>query len=231
MKKEEILKFYNNFRIYIFPAVVAIASLFLIVFAIYPQTIKLIDNQQSAEGLVSKSKFMENKVSALEGFDEEDLAQKVRLALASLPADKDFGNILGLLQQLITESGFDVISISLGNTGGRIGSTESYELRLEIQGEKSGLSTLISNIENSPRLIRLNSITTSSNQASQKMDVSLAVGALYSKVPQSFGSADSPLPQITQQDEELISKLSGVGSITTPGSTDFSPRGKPNPFE
>lgn len=230
MRKETIIKFYLNFRLYIFPATVALASFFLIMFAIYPQTVKLVSGQRSTEELKDKSIFLETKIVALESLSEEDLSQKVSLALAAFPADKDYGNIFDLLQRLVAESGFRITSISLGNAGYKVGNTDSYEVKMEIQGSRLMFSSLLNNLENSSRLVRVNSLDISSGQASQSVDASLILGVLYSKMPQSFGAADSPLPQITQEDEELIAKLERSGRQAS-ASLPLFPRGKSNPFE
>lgn len=231
MKKETIIKFYSDFKLYIFPAVVALSSLFLIIFAIYPQTMKLIENQQSADNLIKKSKFLETKVTALEGYNGEDLSQKVRFVLASLPAEKDFGNIFELLQQLISESGFSIASISLGNSGTKIGNADSYEVKLEIKGSKAMFPILLNNLESSDRLIRVNSIDVASHQAAESLDASLSIGVLYSQMPQNFGAADSPLPTLSQKDEELLAKLSAGRSVPQPEEQPSTARGKSNPFE
>ncbi len=229
MQKENLIKFYSDFKIYIFPAVVVISGLFLTIFAIYPQTAKLISNQQSADGLINKSQFLETKVAALGSFNKADLSQKVRAALVVFPADKDFGNIFSLLQKIAMESGFNITSISLGNAGGKLGNTESYEVRLDIRGDKTLMPVLLGNLERSPRLIIINNIDVSANQARQT-DISLIIGVLYSQFPRNLGTIDSPLPEITQEDENLLAKLSRA-VIQTSGSIDSVPKGKANPFE
>lgn len=228
--KKELIKFYLEYKLYIFPAVVALSSLFLIIFAIYPQTIKIIDGQKFASDLANRSKFLETKVEALESVDEEGLARKVRFVLNALPADKDFANVLALLQQIITESGFSVTSITLGNTSSKIGNSDSFEVRVEVKGAKVFLGGLLSNLENSPRLIRVKIIDISSNANQQSVDIALSLEVLYSTLPKSFGTVDSPLPQLTPEDEGLIAALEKI-NITTPTSFAQSPRGKANPFE
>lgn len=232
MKKEEVIKFYINFRLYIFPAIIALSSLFLIIFAIYPQTVRLIDNQKSADEFLNKSKFLETKVSALENYNEEDLAQKTGLALAAFPADKNFGDTLDLLQRIIAKSGFSIVSITLGNAAGKLGNIDSYDVKLDLQGSKALLPILLSNLDNSPRLIKINSIDIS-NQASSVSDIAMVVSVLYAGVPKNFGTSDSPLPQITQKDDELFARLAGgSGSVPlTSGQQQTTPRGKPNPFD
>lgn len=232
MKKESISNFYQKYRLYIFPSLVALSSLFLIVFAIYPQTMKLIDNQKAIGDLMTKSKFLETKVSALESINSEDLSTKVGSVMQALPADKDFGNILDLLQQLVTQSGFSISSISLSNSSSKAGKTESFEVKLEVKGAKSLFKNLLTNLENSPRLIRVSTIDFSSNPASQIVDASLVIEVLYSKLPQNFGAEDSPLPQINQNDSRLLALLTKTTTISSSSATlNISPRGKANPFD
>ncbi|MBI2196744.1 hypothetical protein HYU45_04020 [Candidatus Daviesbacteria bacterium] len=232
MKKEDLIKFYSKYKLYIFPAVVAISSIFLSLFVIYPQVNKLIDNQQAIGDLINKSDFLENKVNALESYDSEDLLRKLEYALVTLPGEKDFGIVLGSLQKLTIESGFNIGSISFGSGAGKSGNSESFEVKLDIKGPRAGLQTLLSNLENSPRLIRVKSINVSSNQASQALDIALAVEVLYSPLPKNFGSPDSPVPELSQKDEELIARLINEGTII-PGTLFIpsSPKGKSNPFE
>ncbi|MBI2314643.1 hypothetical protein HYU93_01095 [Candidatus Daviesbacteria bacterium] len=237
MKKEELLKFYQAYKLFIFPAVVALSSLFLIVFAIIPQTTKLLDNQKVASDLLNKSKFLETKASILEDYSNNDLSQQVENTLSVFPQEKDFGNILGLLQQLTAQSGFSVVSISLGESGSKLAETNSYSVKLQVKGVKVLFQTLLNNLDNSLRLIRVSSIDVSTNQAFQTIDASLTLDALYSSVPQSFGTVDAPLSQLTQQEEGLLASLASTveaerGSSTVqPVEQPVSPRGKSNPFE
>ncbi len=234
MKKENLLKFYQTYRLYIFPGVVAMSSLLLIVFAIFPQVAKLISNQKGEGELISKSKFLESKAEALESYNKEDLARKLEIALAAYPEGKDFGVAIGLLQQIVAQSGFTISSIALGNSSQTSGGSQSYALKMEMIGVKPGLPILINNLESSPRLVRVNNIDVFSAGNLQSINVSLVVQVLYAGLPKSFGSSDSPLPELSQADEDLITKLTGVGGVISQPelvSTPSTPRGKANPFE
>lgn len=235
MKKIDF-KFYQTYKLYIFPAVVSLSSLFLIVFAIIPQTAKLLENQRSVGELSAKSKLLEAKVSALESYDENDLSSKVGFVLSSLPADKDFVNILGLLQNLTGMSGYSVTAISVAATSGKPGKTSNYTVKLEVTGARALFQTLLYNLENSPRLIRVDNIDISSNQASGVLNAALTLQVLYAQLPQNLGTEDSPLPKIDPKDEELLTSLSQFSQAAgraeaTQSSMLSSPRGKSNPFE
>jgi len=231
VKKQEILKSYQTYKLYIFPIVVAISCLILIIFVIYPQTVKLISDQQVAAETESKSTLLEVKAQELEEYDTLDLNQKVDIALGAYPTDKDFISAMGILQNIIAKSGFNVVSISLGSSLAPT-STQSYNLKVEILGIQTLLPILLSNIENSPRLMKVNSIQASQG-GSQGTAISLNIDVLYAAAPEGFGSIDSPLPQLSEKDEEIITKLARSSTPISPTqiSPILGPRGKANPFE
>lgn len=237
MKKEELLKFYQDYRIYIFPLLVALSSLVLIVFVIYPQISKLIANQQIKEEISSKSSFLEVKAQVLDSVDQVDLERKVDFALRSFPADKDFASVLGLLQALAAQSGFSIISAQLGAAQPKGGNVESYTLRLDLLGSNTSLLVFLSSIENSTRIMRVSSIEVSPGRESQGATVSINVEVLYSSAPKTYGSLDSPLPELDSEDEEIIARLAGASGLTgsqagqPATSGPLGPRGKSNPFE
>ena len=234
MKKETILKFYSSYKLFIFPAVVALSSLILIVLVILPQTLKLITNQKVGEDLLNKSQSLEVKAQTLESINEEDLSRNVRYALAVFPSDKDFGNVVGLIQKITSQTGFNIVSLNLGgNTAAKAG-TQSFNVTLQLTGSRALLPSLLSALENAPRLMRVGSLEISS-VAGGGAQVSLGLDVLYSPAPAEFGTVDSPLPKLSQKDEELLVRLARVGSQSVSGgaSSGFvsTPRGKVNPFE
>lgn len=236
MKKENLLRYYQIYKMYIFPAVVALSSLFLIIFVIYPQTAKLISNQTKISDLTGKLELLETKVSALESYDEKDLSKKLELALAVFPAEKDLGRVFSLLQETVLRSGFTVTGMSLSGNSQKTENTDSLGVKLEMSGDRALFQTLLRNLENTSSLIRVKSIDVVSARSVTGLDVLLLVDVLYSVLPQDFGKIDSPLPSLSQKDEELLVnlvKVSARPSLFASGSStlQFSQRGKANPFE
>ena len=233
MRREEILKFYLSYRLYIFPAIVAFSSLILIIFVIYPQIMSLLTNQKNISDLINRSKDLEVKAQALESLNGEDLSRKVEYALSSYPDNLDFGNVIGLIQNLTTQSGFSAISISIGSSSTKLPNSQSYGIKLDVAGPKSLFSILLTNIERSIRLIRISSVEVTNSQNQQSVNASLSLDILYSPLPGSFGNIDSPLPQLTDKDEQLLATLAKNTTPTISSSTNvvLPPRGKANPFE
>lgn len=233
MKKEELLKFYQKYKLYIFPSIVVLSSLILIIFVIFPQIVKLLDNQKVEKEIQNKSKFLEAKAQSLETYDLEDLNRKVNFALSAYPTDRDAVNAISLIQGLISPLGFNILSINLGSSAAKSTKEQSYGFKLELQGPVSLIQSLLSALDNSPRLIRVSSVDITTAGVSQAANVSLAVDMLYAAAPAGFGSVDSPLPELTEKDEEVIAKLARLGAPTpqTQAPAQLGPRGKANPFE
>lgn len=235
MKKEEILKFYQNHRLYIFPLAVVFSSLILIVFVIYPQMVKFISNYKVEREIIDKSKFLESKVRSLESYDSADLNRKVEFALNSYSIDKDFINAVGLLQNLTAQSGFSITSMSLGGNSQKKENAQdqSYSIKLEITGPTTQLPALLSSIDSSPRLMRVSSMDTVLEKDPKSAVISLNVEVLYSAAPKDIGDIYAPLPSLSEQDEEIIAKLAGLSSQANfqQPVVQSGPRGKENPFE
>lgn len=233
MKKEELLKFYLNYRLYIFPAIAAFSCLMLAVFVIYPQSVKLLDNQRIKQEVSKRLSFLEAKATSLESFDEEDLNSKVKHTLNSYPAEKDFANVLGLLQNLTVQAGFNIISLGLGQGAGKDAKVQSYTIKLDILGPVRFFPVLLNNIEGSPRLMRVSNIESSVGRDLAFATMALNIEVLYSEAPGGFGTVDSPLPELSEKDEEVLGTLveSAVLFPQAEATAEALPRGKSNPFE
>lgn len=229
--------FYLNFRIFIFPAVVALSSLILIVFVISPQTIKLIQNQKVQGELIEKSKFLEAKAVTLEELDEAALQKKLGYALTAFPPEQDFVFVLGILQEVAGKNGFSIVTLSVQRGSQSSGSSQKYGIKLDVIGAKNFLPSFISSIESSGRIMKVGNMEISPVREGDTVNVSVDIEVLYAPSPTSFGGPESPLPELSEKDEELLTKLAatGVGISVLPqqqpSSQPPSPRGKANPFE
>lgn len=228
MKKENLALIYQKYRLIIFPAAVVLSCLILIIFVMIPQIGKLLKNSQTEADFKVQADFLETKVEALESLDEEELARKVKYVVASFPPEKDFAILITLLQKIAQESGFTIASLSFG--GGKSSQEQGYGITVEMAGPKSLFAGFLNSIETSPRLMRINHIEISSGRSADVIDASLAIEALFAPVPGNLGSVNSPLPQVSQGEEELLDRLarSQVMSLTV---VELSSTGKSNPFE
>lgn len=232
MTKEILVSFYSKYQLIIFPILVAISSIILIVLMIYPQITRLLTNEQSLREIRHNLQFLEVKAQDLESLDEVDLTTRVSVSLAALPADKDFVQAVGAIQQLVQRSGFELISLQLGSSKESSG-VLGFAIKIEISGPKITLGQLLTSIETSQRVMKVSSIEVTATRSGDLINASLTIDVFYSPVPSTIGAINAPLPKLTSEEEELIITLSSaIPSAPAPPTTFVpQPRGKANPFE
>lgn len=224
-------KIYNTYKLYIFPMIVGVSCLVLIVFIIYPQLSGLLANFQTENQIKSKFVAMEVKAQTLETIDAQDLTNKLDLALNFYPQDYDFATVVGILQNVVGKYGFSIVSLNLSRSSQQSKSADSsFNVKLEIAGPKTSLGTLISAVENSPRVMKVNAIEISGIKLNENASVVLSIGVYFKPMPNTFGGVDSPLPALTDKEEAILATLAKVNPASTTQFTSVS-RGKPNPFE
>lgn len=228
MKKESLALIYQKYRLVIFPAVVSLSCFVLIVFIMIPQVVSFLKNSQVEADFKTKSEFLDTKVEALESLNESELLRKVKYVVESFPQEKDFVTLIALLQKITSENGFSIASLLFG--GGGVFKEQGYGISMEVVGPKSIFTRLLHSIETSPRLMRIDHIEISSGRSADVISANLAIVALFAPVPGNLGSVNSPLPQVSQGEEELLDRLarSQVTSLTV---VELSSTGKSNPFE
>lgn len=231
MKKEDILNFYQKYKLIIFPVLVSVSSVILIVLVIYPQLAKLISNNEMYNTINERSKFLEVKAVELNSLDETDLQNKLNLSLAALPPSKDYTEVISILQSLTNKTGFNIISLQFGQSADSKGDKSNFAVKLDIVGPKVTLDALLDNIEKSYRPMRVSGMELTTNSGgSAVVNVALAINVYFAQLPSSIGSIDAPLPQLSQKDQELITSLSSSVNVPTTPNVEIS-RGKVDPFE
>lgn len=228
MKKGNLVLIYQKYRLIIFPLAVAFSCLILIVFVMIPQLNKFLKNSKTEADFKAKSEFLDTKVEALESLDERDLQRKLKDVVASFPQEKDFITLITLLQKITSENGFSMISLAFGKSGSS--KDQGYGILIEVTGPKSIFARLLNSIETSSRLMKIENIEISSGKSGDNISANLAIVAFFAPFPNNLGSVDSPLPQISAGEEELMAKLARGQEIPLT-IMEFSSTGKSNPFE
>jgi len=234
MNKSAILLFYQKYKLILFPLAVTLSSLVLIFLVITPQISRLLDTNRNIDQLSKKNAFLEAKAQELAVLDGEDLQTKLNLALLALPQETDFANLIGVILNLSSQAQFSLVSFQTDRVDPKTGSKASaYGVRLILSGPKETLETLLSDIEQNSRVMKVTSVEYTAVRSDEPIDVQLGIEVYYSSIPSSLGAVDTPLPKLSDKDETIIATLArniqqslSVSQISVSG-----PRGKANPFE
>lgn len=227
-------KIYSTYKLYIFPSLVGICCIVLIGLIIAPETIKFFTNQQKEKDITARFTNIEAKAAELTKYNEAELNQQTQIVLSLLPAERDFIGSIDALQAAITKSGFSVTNINLSQEGGvKGGAGSSYLIKVDVSGPRPTLSSLISNIENGAKVMKIQSMNIVPTVNEGMVNGVLSIEVFYSPLANVSAAPDAPLPKLSAQEEQLLVKLattvpmnSGISSSTVSG-----PKGKENPFE
>ncbi len=216
----------SQYKLFIYPLVVVVASVVLIVFLILPQLKGLFLGQGNLNEAQGRLNVLSVKATELESLNANDLSQKLEVALAALPTDKDFSALIGIFKGLAGSSGMNLTSLHLG--GGV--DQDGFTVKADMIGSATSLGNLLSSIETSPRVMRVQSMETTSSGLGNTIFTTLTVLVYFSPSPKTLGSVDSALPNLSDDDQHVLATLArtNVGAINQPTSL---PSGKSNPFE
>lgn len=233
IKKEDLIELHNKYRLIIYPVLVAISSLILTAFVIFPTLLELLSDRKSSEELTSKSKILEVKAATLEVLDDSELKKNLSLALIALPSDKDLITAISSLQNIVRSSGFNILNLQVGGSLNKSSGSLGFSLKTEINGPQLRLSALLEAIESTTPIMKVGDVTISSS-TSGVVSGSILVEVFYAPIQPSTPAAQSPLPELSEKDYQTLSSLNiEAPSTTGEGNQSFTllPRGKANPFE
>lgn len=239
MKKEELLTFYLKYRIYIFPIAVTLSSLTLIALVIYPQISNLLTNRNVYTEVVQKSQFLEVKAQDLATIDEEEVKRKLAIALTAFPEDKDYTEIIGLMQILVSKYGFVLDSLQIGTVATeKLGAANGFVIELQLQGSKVEFGELLATLEDTSRVMKIQRVERSSNAGAESViKGNVTLNIYYAPLPANLGAIDTPVTKLTPEDDTLIENLENdrkelyAGFSSENQDTSLVPKGKANPFE
>lgn len=222
-----------EYKFLIYPFVTVLAALFLLFIFILPQLKNFFEGQKNLTVMENRARVLEAKASDLESYDKDRLEERLGVALASLPTEKDLPVVLGILQSLSANSAVTLVSFQISGPQVSDPKSSSFGVKLDITGTTRALENFVESIEASYRVMKVSSVEVSPLGTSGQISSIVGVDVFFTPAPKEFGSIDEPLPKITEQDEEIIAKLATSETLaeTLSPLAASEETGKSNPFE
>src|SRR3989344_2097812 len=233
--KENIKIFYFKYKFIIFSIAVILSCLILIALVIYPQLLSLLEKRRVHQEITQKTEILVVKANELESINEEELSKKIENITLALPPDQDYTSAINVLQNIISENGFSLVSMQLSQSSVAVPNLKGFSIKIETIGPRLVFSNLLNSIENASRVMKVSGLELTSQRRNDEVSASITVDVYFAPLPTTLGASDSPLSKLTENEEEIVSKLSQ--NIKTNGfnassglSGSLPSRGKLNPF-
>ncbi|MEX2007559.1 MAG: hypothetical protein WD992_02185 [Candidatus Levyibacteriota bacterium] len=204
---ETLKAIYNAHRAYVIPALMIIASVFLVFFALIPQIQDLLTTLSERSIEQQKLQTLKSNLNLLTTTDEVDLDSKLGVALRALPQDKDFESILTTISSVADRAG-----IGLGNFEFRVGDIAgsapednllpSLGVTLVVSGGASGASRFMTDLAESLPISEVKKIDINVDFAT------ILVAFYYKSLSSANISVDTRLTPLSAKQTELLDQLS-----------------------
>lgn len=215
----------SEYKLFIYPMIVALASFCLIFFLIVPQLKDFLVGQGDLDQAKTRLSSLDVKAKELESINNSDLNHDLLLALYALPVEKDFSILVGILKELASQSGVNLLSLHLGSSQ----DPNEFIIKADLIGSSSALGTLLNNIEKTPRVMKVRSVESAASGVGNTISATVAVTVFFSPAPKSLGAIDSSLPKLSDKDQVILTGLSR--SNVTSAVPVLAPAGKADPFQ
>ena len=194
-------------------AIIGVLAVFVIV--VYPRFLTI----QKSWSKISQNKEqiskLKQKLSVLNSLNEDDLKDAIERSQLYLPVENDVSELLGFLGSRTAESEVALGDFNISGSGLR--SSNDLDLDLQINGEQEKLFAFNRILKSSGRTIAVNtlglSFTNKESTLSAILTEELQLTSIAEPFSKSVDAVDAILPQLTVQEQELLSEIQLIQRI------------------
>lgn len=230
-------KLYIKYKFFIWPLFSGLASLIILSFVIIPQFITFLNTQGKISDLSTRSDSLDVKAESLEHFDEENIKNNLKTVLTVLPTEQDVPKSMSILEALVQKSDLKLVNTTYIATR-KVGDKPKFQLNISVAGPISSIRNFLISLQDSPQVFQVESIAVQFRKSGMSnVEAEIPISVFYEPVPKTIGSLDQPLKELSQDEENLLGRLSRLvpqtsNAISNPEASSSSiPIGKSDPFE
>lgn len=228
-------KVYIKYQPVILPAAAGIICLLLLLFVVIPQFAVIQTNQKNLKQIQEKIKFYKQKTASLKNIEPGLYKDNISAALLALPDDRDIPGIIGQIQAQLIQNGLLLDGITFTNPSLIGTDVNNYLVKIEITGNLEQVKAFISQMQESSRLVRLSQIQLNSfGLKEDKIQANMEFTTFFQPLPQTVTNLDQQVPDLSDNDIRILSKLKESIAKNPYGETIQSPSGltgKSDPFK
>ncbi|OGE12661.1 hypothetical protein A3G14_00285 [Candidatus Curtissbacteria bacterium RIFCSPLOWO2_12_FULL_38_9] len=223
-----------------------IISILIAVLIIWPKINEILELKADNEQLAGRATILEQKAEILANLNQSELEDQLAAAELLLPSDN---NVFGLLRQIedsasatgVLLTKIEAVTgtfgsaktirapVSAKSTGG--GDSPRVEVRLSLTSEYQSLLEFLARLYSFSRVVSIDSIgITAGREESTQLSTSFSVNAHWRELPQSLGSIEAPVEELTSKEEELLRNVQSPETFVAP-TVPSVPTGRGNPFD
>lgn len=204
---------------------------------IFPQISKIQKSYSTMDEQTDRLEKQKGKLAQLKSLNEYELSKKAEISLKAVPQEQSALSLIYTVSRLAQEKSLIVKSLSVSNsaTATQINPDEKpsdnsvVKLNLTVDGPVEILKDFLTSINKTFPIISVNTISTTSE--GDILTTTMSLSSFYQPLPENIGKIDTPLPQFSQDQENVIIGLGKFTSVSEAlPSGQVNPEGRVNPF-
>ncbi len=230
----------KNLKLFVLPSLIVFLILIITVSVLIPKVRVIADSRQ---GLLKDKKNLTGltkKLAALEGLAQVEFSEKVDVALAVLPMEKDVPGNLAVIKSLALNNGLIVNNITIGEIGeiAAVNPTAkmakntilpSFKINVSLIGNIEMIRNFINQIQLTAPLMAVKNVSISQKKT-EIPETSLGIEAYFLPLPKTLGKPEQQLVAITSGEEKIFNRINDFTFLGNEVNLPNLPVGKENLF-
>lgn len=220
----------------IFPAVAIIIGLVLLGLIIIPQGLKIPETNNQINQVRKSVNLLNQKIGQLSAVDVNQYEQDLKSSLVSLPEEKDIPLAMALIFNLLRNNSLVLNSINFPSSATEVNSVNVFLIKVDVSGPRDGLTNLIAQLKESPRVLKVESISTATMSEETTMQILIGLNTFYQPLPKSqVLELEKEIELPTVKNKETLQTIKDYYArslnLTVEATTGATVFGKVDPFQ
>lgn len=227
------LKKYQNL---IFPLIAILVGLAILIMVVVPQALKIPETNKQTDKLRKDLATLNQKIAQLNKVDVNQYKDNVNSSLTALPQEKDVPGAMILIFNLLRNNSLTLNGLSFGADTPSNGASV-FLVKVDISGTKDSLANLITQLKESPRVVKAETLSTTSTVNSTTMEILIGLNSYFQPLPPSQTlELSKPVELPTAANIDTLQKIKDYeaknAALTIEATASANSQlGKPDPFQ
>lgn len=238
MNIKHIWRLYRSFILSLSLLLVCVIGLLVGVLPVLRSSLDMVGIIQKLE---TRTSTLSAKQRFLQGLDESTTRKNLEILLSAVPSNKSLPTIFTTTDAVVAASGLSPIDMSITSPGSLATEAATKKTAEEkqigvllqpftvtVEGTVDNFAAFLQNVITVRRLLRVKSFSATSTMRGT-VQVHIDLDAFYNPLPKTLGGVNEPLPQASNEDDTMVSKIAAYpGQSLTVGQVLET--GRTNPF-
>lgn len=228
---DDIQKMLHSYKHLISSGLLILGAVAGVVFVVRPAAVKVMSVRDEVRQLAEKNLLLKQKLTVLEAVDEQSYTAMYTELLRAVPADQSLVSLFATVDGLGATTGVTIGNFSLSRSGGLASESAQLEpmtdkttgsillsFSMNVEGSYGQIRDFLAQVTQVRRILRVRSFDFVFSDP-QRLSMNVLMETFYKPHPTSVGAVDRSIEPLTQNDSEMITRVSAMPIVVGVGES------------